>query len=1424
LWGQLLTCRELPSHPARVQFPPLRLGPAEQLGADVGRPRAWLLACAARDTHGPSARRVEPDRLAEGNGFGMTTYRATVAGLGERDLHLPQWWSSNGVSEVLTPVAGVVPVLGAGVSRAAGLPGAPQLAEWLVDNAPMTEEPPDRTALFAVVDAIDRSQLPPDELGRMVAAHIESFPPRPTPFLEELVHLPSRFIVTLNYDDLVGFVAEQQKLNVCRLSALEQAERLEAHRRLTAKESGPPSELTVLHLHGQARSPQTLVLDDAAYRQLARLPEVDEIVFTLAHFRSLAFVGTTLNEVYLLGMLQRQVNAGFHVVFCRDDEVDDLTSGRAALSPREHLHVIGYPDHEDLIALSRWLSGPQPPRGTQAPTGTLDPAVTPDPAEYIPSEFDERAAAPTTVSEQDIREGQRTIVVGVAGTGKTHLLSWLAANAPVERPTVRIRLADVPFRPGRPEAILAAWAEHARSTPGRSAIDVSPSALREDRLHFLLDGLDEVANELQETAASVIAQVAARFPQHAFTVTSRPLPALTFLGYRESPETTPWRFVDLVPGAAWQQRYLDARGLTLAQLDATMPGLTDMRELLHIPFFLTRTVELYENGWLEGLRDVGELLDRLVDFALSREEELLPMLSVDDARAWLRRVALAAAIAGRRTFTFAELREVPVAEDLVGDLGELVQQLHLRVLLTEEDGRVRFSHRLLADELVAEALADLRPSDALLDALVPEADAQLAGVRDDLVIAVSLLCLRSPAWREAVGRRDPLAAARSTPSDATSAEQAAAVELLWSKYEEWGIWAWDRSAPDLVEDAEVIARLLRLDADGPWVAELRRLLHAGDEIQQGNAVRVLARVAPPGLTSDLRQVLRDPARNGVVIRQAAIAAADLGLADLIDDIVFAMLESPDSVVHQDGSIALRLLTPDDRLLDVAKRLVPCRDGNLFSAVLKERMNATDRIELARTTAVARVDVLSSERADLAVAASEVAPSPELVQAAACAATFWRDDSDEVKALLDRDPKAAALGLLEARDHGAQWWDLSRLAAYADLDTLRAAGVNQRVIEAAERELEFRAMSRAERDELRRDIESEWAREREEWEAERPPLPKLAELLRRPAAETDAIVQAEAFNLRGEVAALAEEDLQELRARLAAWWPEMPVKDLVTERNEQFSLVGPACAWLFLAPAAEMPVTDKQWAQLATNPLVHGEQGDWLRRQATDKRMQDALGLMTEMRRAKAWLRLLDCCPAPPPTFVAEACAASVETDDDRPEDTTYLMQRLVAGGITPGTHAWAARDKVAARAVRPMLAVEGELEAQRLLLLDLLEDVRSGRAQAPDELGWMSMLRAPEFLEPLFEILERVYPTSGEQPRSGWGVGDVLTPTMNAIATIGTREAVRRYDAVLARGNDLRWLRGQRDRIAADVLRITSAAALAVAAAASGVPLFPPVE
>lgn len=91
---------------------------------------------------------------------------------------------------------------------------------------------------------------------------------------------------------------------------------------------------------------------------------------------------------------------------------------------------------------------------------------------------------------------------------------------------------------------------------------------------------------------------------------------------------------------------------------------------------------------------------------------------------------------------------------------------------------------------------------------------------------------------------------------------------------------------------------------------------------------------------------------------------------------------------------------------------------------------------------------------------------------------------------------------------------------------------------------------------------------------------LGELLRQPATQTVARLQAEAFELQNQVRALNDEDLDQLRARLAAWWPSVPFKDLVTVDGKRLWMTGPARAWVFLAPAADVPVTDDQWTQLA----------------------------------------------------------------------------------------------------------------------------------------------------------------------------------------------------------------------------------------------------
>ena len=54
--------------------------------------------------------------------------------------------------------------------------------------------------------------------------------------------------------------------------------------------------------------------------------------------------------------------------------------------------------------------------------------------------------------------------------------------------------------------------------------------------------------------------------------------------------------------------YLTERGVTLDELEAAMPVLRDLRDLLSVPFFVSRTVDLFAEGRLEGLTDLWDLV------------------------------------------------------------------------------------------------------------------------------------------------------------------------------------------------------------------------------------------------------------------------------------------------------------------------------------------------------------------------------------------------------------------------------------------------------------------------------------------------------------------------------------------------------------------------------------------------------------------------------------------------------------------------------------------------------------------------------------------------------------------------------------------------------------------------------------------------
>jgi hypothetical protein len=533
---------------------------------------------------------------------------------------LPPWWTNTEAARLLQPRSYVVPVIGAGISMSAELPGAAGLAELLAERVPLREELPDRTHLFGVVDRIDSEQLPPPALKRMVVEHIDSFELRANDLSRALVQLPSRLIITLNYDGLLHHTAEELGIPYQRFS---QRELKRAHKLIVGRR-WPPEELVILHLHGHTDDPDSIVLDSESYRDLYKDPLFAEILFSLAHHQTLVFMGTRLDESLFVAELARQTNGRDHVLLCTTAQRPDLENARLALSgPRNYITIVDYPTHDDLVAFPAALAEREPDVPSE-PTATAEAASD---ALYVPAELHDRTqpleetelevglfelagSRPRlrAVSEGDVASGHRTLIVGAPGTGKTELLRHVAEAASADRPALLISMADVRIAAGGARATLLAWAEAARSV--QPDVSLNAEALEHRRYHILLDGLDEVQTDLQVRAAQLVRDVAAAFPQHAFTLSARPVDALAVFGADGDRDGSSegWRVLELQPSTAWRDRYFGERGVSLDELEAVMPVLRDLRDLLSVPFFASRAVDLFEEGRLEGLTDLWDLV------------------------------------------------------------------------------------------------------------------------------------------------------------------------------------------------------------------------------------------------------------------------------------------------------------------------------------------------------------------------------------------------------------------------------------------------------------------------------------------------------------------------------------------------------------------------------------------------------------------------------------------------------------------------------------------------------------------------------------------------------------------------------------------------------------------------------------------------
>lgn len=1245
------------------------------------------------------------------------------------DISLVAPWPGPPLTHLLRPCDRPLVFAGAGVSAGCGLPTGAQLAAWL--RAQKFAAGAD----FSGLDDRGRGDHPGYVASRIrdadpgaypavreaVAAHVSSVQARATysRVVQAIARTRTGVVLTLNYDTLVEEAARAARRPAESLLLADVPELVNDHM------LDPDGTLRVVHLHGIVTEPESLVLDHVSYMQQANDGRVQELFAAMLVGHNLCAIGTRFEEDYLGAvMLARRPTVPRHVIVCDLELAEEVRTDAGGLGVERHnVLPCAYPvgEYEVLEPFCEQLvtceeNGP-PPGGPMVRVADADADAVYAPRQLVArDEVARESALPvelqvefgdlTAHGETSLEREQLAIVVGPPGSGKTRLLQELARRPGADR-VLLLRLRDVRDAVGEPEALLRLWLEAAAALAGEP-VAIESVLAGQVRIWLLLDALDEVPLERRRAVAEAIEMLSCAFPQHRFTVTSRPVAALADL----SPT---WRVFDLVCDRSWRSEFLAANQVEEERFWAELaPAGARLESLLRVPFFLRGAVHLLEHR--QTVTDAMQIALALLDESLQADESLAPLGAAP--RAWLKRVAVLQQLSGGGSIGDDALEALAADQGGLGDLAVLTDLLASRSLLAASSGRWTFTHRLFGEALAAEQLLD-EPPERWLDCVAPMAG-EWSAVLDQWSATLAMVLFRSAEWRRRVAPRDPRFAARATPPDAPGGGRLEAASLLWRRAAELDVWIDPVSRGPAARDAEVIAALDRGGDLDPLLRDVRDALGARSRYVRGNAVDVLAALDPPDAAGLLGDVLADDP-DPVVRRAAASAARGLELSELSEAISLRALDPADDAEASTMATAAIDLTPPERRLDLARELARAGNEHGWDYGDLSALPLAEQVAWMVGQAEAESGPVPLLGPDTAKLIAEVGENPDedvTRQLGYLAAVVRSRDPGVVEFVSTR--VAAVEGVLWAlREKVVVTWEIGRLLGAIPVETMRQAGGGEEVLgtlwrfrsgPSAPGELGGAAPVPREVDRGPEALESTLELEGEELRA--------------------------ALLMRAHLTLMPREELSPARRdalgrALNEWWDGNDLREAIHREGRSAKLESWATAVLAFGPVAELALDDERWVQAATCGWLYQPQVGWLSAQADQERLDAAASGATDVRTLADLLRIgsaLD-------TGGVERLLTEADLTETEDVELARAGEAVVAASGREGLLRLAVADERWAAPLRPKLARAGVVEAQIAELNELVRQLRAGEDGEAFDLDWMGDVEDPRALPALEEVL-----------------------------------------------------------------------------------------